>query len=385
MKILGKEQNVLKQRNLFGTLLGITAKVKVDMKRVATFPMVEFPPAFATPDGHIQSTDKSKLISALEAKVKLDPESHTFDVEIIDGSQVLRQLKNVPTRIADISALFLKTVTRQATTSEVHVLFDRYPAPPTLKDYQHSVRHNVYERCIILDGNQVRSRAFSVELNNPNFKEALARFFVTDWINPIYAKHFIARNKDGSEIPRTIFVNHENGYKYYLDEADNICRDEVPHLTSTAVEVDVKIALHLCKFQSPEPRKILIKATDTDVFIIVFYHLHNMLEKNKHTVCQQVVRGNTARIINMCRTAELLEESVVLALPALHAFTGCDFSPCFYGIGKKTPLNILLQEPTLRDAFQKLRNIDFSENAEMFSNIEHFVCKMYKMKYIKQG
>lgn len=209
MKILGKHHNVLNQRNLFGTLLGISLKIKIDMKRVATYPMVESLPTFTTPDGKIYSTDKSKLISAIEEKVKLTSVNYNFNVEIIDGSQVLRQLKNVPVRIGDISDLVLKTVTRQPNVSEIHVIFDRYPTPPTLKDYQHTLRNNTYERYTIRDGTQVRSRAFSVELNNPNFKEALSNFFVEDWKNPTYLKYFIGRAKDGSEIRKTIFVNHQ--------------------------------------------------------------------------------------------------------------------------------------------------------------------------------
>lgn len=76
---------------------------------------------------------------------------------------------------------------------------------------------------------------------------------------------------------------------------------------------------------------------DTDVFVIVLYHLNNMIEKNKHIVCQKVGRGNTSRIINMCKTAERLGPSTVRALPAMHALTGCDYNPSFHGIGKKNP------------------------------------------------
>lgn len=66
------------------------------------------------------------------------------------------------------------------------------------------------------------------------------------------------------------------------------------------------------------------------------------------------------------------------ALPALHAFTGCDFNPAFYNKGKNKPFSILTKNTNYQEAFAKLH--EFDENDTISNTLEAFVCELYATK-----
>lgn len=61
------------------------------------------------------------------------------------------------------------------------------------------------------------------------------------------------------------------------------------------------------------------------------------------------ISNNSLRYINLTKIHDYLGSTQ--ALPAFHAFSGCDYEASFYGKGKKTPFTILKNCNQTRAAF----------------------------------
>ena len=89
-----------------------------------------------------------------------------------------------------------------------------------------------------------------------------------------------------------------------------------------------------------------------------------------------LITNNNLKYININLLAENLGMQLCKALPAFHAFTGCDYFPAFVGRGKKRPLSILL---TYTDVQLTLSEIGENENVtdESVKGLETFASMVY--------
>ena len=86
--------------------------------------------------------------------------------------------------------------------------------------------------------------------------------------------------------------------------------------------------------------------------------------------------NNTRRYIDVSLLAAELGEVYCLALPALHALTGCDYTAAFMRKGKLRPLEIMEKDRDFMEMFSKLGDHDtIPENVAQ--NAEAFVCTFY--------
>ena len=74
-----------------------------------------------------------------------------------------------------------------------------------------------------------------------------------------------------------------------------------------------------------------MRANDTDVFLVLITNVHQLLRS--HLWYESGLNHDNSRAfhdITRLATAILYRR----ALPGLHGFTGCDYSPSFFGKGK---------------------------------------------------
>lgn len=76
-----------------------------------------------------------------------------------------------------------------------------------------------------------------------------------------------------------------------------------------------------------------------------------------------------------------LGENVCKALPALHALTGCDFNPSFYGKGKLKAFNLMSDSFILQKALYDLSNLKH-ESESTIKELEKFICVLYGLKNV---
>lgn len=152
-------------------------------------------------------------------------------------------------------------------------------------------------------------------------------------------------------------------------------REEIINLSSSQTEADTKIILHISKISSVNVSSVLIKATDTDIFVILLENLDKMrIDKTK--ICKQLGSGKATRIVNISNMYEKLGNNVAKALPGMHAFTGSDFTPSFYKKGKRTCVRKLMSSPIYQDAFIKLGDVVNLSDSNVFQVLEKYVCDL---------
>ena len=95
----------------------------------------------------------------------------------------------------------------------------------------------------------------------------------------------------------------------------------------------------------------MIRASDTDVLVILLKMLGRHLESHRETSYRHVIMDcgsvNNRSYINVndiATTLESMKKGLDTAMPGLHASTGCDFTTAFYTKGKVTFFRKTLQE-----------------------------------------
>ena len=116
----------------------------------------------------------------------------------------------------------------------------------------------------------------------------------------------------------------------------------------------------------PTPN-ISVRATDTDVPLLLLYHVMDMTAK---------VWMDTHKYMHIKSLAAKPGPDVCQAHLAYHAFTGCHFTAAFFGKGKSQPYKRMLKHPETCDALGMLRGVENSP-VKVHENIESFVCAMY--------
>jgi len=107
-----------------------------------------------------------------------------------------------------------------------------------------------------------------------------------------------------------------------------------------------------CMDNSGEIGNITVRASDTDIAIILLYH------SPPFTATLLMDTGtngrNTRKYINLTAVGEVMGALLCESLPAFHAFTGCDYTSAFVRKGKKRPFAILEKNKNIQQAFVSL-------------------------------
>ena len=82
--------------------------------------------------------------------------------------------------------------------------------------------------------------------------------------------------------------------------------------------------------------------------------------------------NNTRRYINISQLVGYLDVAVIDALPALHAFTGSDYSASFMHKEKLRPLDLVIKHSTFTAAFASFDRSDMVEEVRL---------ALFKQKY----
>lgn len=256
-------------------------------------------------------------------------------------------------------------------TERIYIVFDRYfvlsikENERTLRDGYHGSMYN------ITGPDQVRPSDFMKELKNSSFKEALVKFLITHWSSQELIP-FIGN--------KHVYLNYDKCYHYYVKYRDSVNKviyeiDEDLDC-SHHEEADTKMIFHVTKESSD---KILIRCSDTDVLIIMLGNMEHACKSSE--IWMLLGTGNNVRYLNVNELYKTLGHRLSVALPGLHAFTGCDYNPCFFNKRKTKPLTILEESEDFRKAFTDLGNCNSEKEwQKIFNTVKKFVCVWYNKK-----
>jgi hypothetical protein len=127
-----------------------------------------------------------------------------------------------------------------------------------------------------------------------------------------------------------VYFALEDSCYLYRAQDGNIQFKEMKELKSGHEEADSRIIFHavfIGKQCRDKSQTVVVHSCDTDVFILLLYHVSHL----NATIWMDTGTSskNTRRLINVSELAKTLTPPVCSALPAFHAFTGCDYTASF--------------------------------------------------------
>ena len=154
-----------------------------------------------------------------------------------------------------------------------------------------------------------------------------------------------------------------------------MCEEEVS-LRNHQEEADTKV--FICTKHAVDchnSSSACINTVETDISIYAIYFSQKI---DVEIYVKTGVKERT-RVLKISNVALELGKDVCQALPALHSFSGNDYTSSFHGIGKVKALNVLLNSPEFIATFKEIgENVTF--DSALFESIERFVLKLYGLK-----
>lgn len=314
------------ERDIFGRLVAIATNQKFDIGSCVSFPLAPLPPALFHCSGDMIKTDKSTLSKQLTAKIA-PANPGQVDIEIIDGFYYLYQIgSTLPQTFGKVAkSILIKLCLKN--TPVVHIIFDRY-LTPSIKDSERLNREGSDIPYTINGPLQKRPNDFLKSLKNFRFKEALVKFLANHWADDSFAT-VLGNTK--------IYITVREQCFSYCSAANLAVHTEETEFECQHEEADTRIVFHISKV--PENSNILVKASDTDVLIILLGNMHKFpnLQIWLPNSASKKCNNKDEVYINCTDLSIKLGATLCLALSAFDAYTGCDYTAAFFNKGKARP------------------------------------------------
>ena len=127
------------------------------------------------------------------------------------------------------------------------------------------------------------------------------------------------------------------------------------------IEADTRVVQFVVASIKLGKTKILVRTGDSDVLIILIGHCKRLLQTQSrlelfcelHT-SQSGKKSDVTGYLDVVAIARSFGLNYSTGLPLLHAFSGCDYTPSFYGIGKAKWINCFLNRSDIMELFQRI-------------------------------
>jgi hypothetical protein len=364
-----KAVRVKAERNFIGHLLMMANKYgkEIDLDKLFAYPLSPIPWSLATADGSFMKTNKAQLMHMLEERsAARDYEMPTDCTVIMDGNALLQSLTNLPETFGGLALIVFNCLPK---VSVVHFVTDSYHSN-SIKQSERDRRGSSSK--YVIGGRMTKlPRDFSSFMHNSENKTQLISFLLKEWQSQDYLDRL--RNRI------VYFVCGEFCYRLQNENGAGITVTPIESLHSSQEEADTRIILH-CMYtaQSMAPNDtIVVRSPDTDVFIILLSYSFD--------ICCQVLfdtgNGNTRRLLSINSIASTLDAETVRALPAFHAFTGCDCTSAFVRRGKKGPFKVMTSNRQFINVFCQVGLTANPLDVNILNDLERFVCCMYGQQH----
>ena len=151
-----------------------------------------------------------------------------------------------------------------------------------------------------------------------------------------------------------------------------VSASEITSLDSRQEETDTRIILYSAYAQEAGYNFVRVRSPDTDIFFILLHYAPNM----KVHLLFETGTGNRKRLLDVTELSQEFTLVYSAALLGLHAFTRCDTTSAFKGIGKVKPLKTLQKKTKYQEVFKCLGE-SWEVTDDLFLALEEFTCSMY--------
>ncbi len=328
-------------RDLMGRLIILANKQQLNLERVFSYPLTPVPLSMRNSDGTMAKTEKSALFRLLEGKASHSPPPNIVDACIVDGNFLLHTLPpHLPGTYGGLAAGILQQAT-SLSKSRVDIIFDAYPHP-SIKESERSRRGLDDEKEYVITGpEQYRPKKIADSLKSTSFKQQLPQFLAKEWESHHYAKLIQQRN---------VYLAYLGTCFHFFVRDGKVIRENVERLITNHEEADTLICAHLKDIDTCiNAENISIRASDTDIAIILLYHIWKFIANIWMDVGTS--SKNDRRYVNITAIGNAIGLKLCEALPGFHAFSGCDYMSAFVRKGKVRPFAILEKDEGAQRAF----------------------------------
>lgn len=337
------------------------AGVQLDLKQLMTHQLTPVPYSIATADNFLGKTDKAKGFIYLTKDMEdaaLPP--HDTTLVVIDGNAVFHCLQQLPSNFREISQKIFDMLPKG---TDVIFSTDMYKTD-SIKAMERK-RRGTGDKIIVKGESTKRPADWKTFLSNDENKKQLSQVLLDVWSKDENAPKF--KN-------RKIMLICE-GEAFLLQSADELTTTRTPIATlkSTQEETDSRVALYCAYAERNGYRFVRVKSPDSDIFYIL---LHFALQLKEVVILFDTGKGNKQRLINVTDIAKAYGQQHCTAFLALHAYTGCDTTSAFKGIGKIKPIKVLQKNPRFVETIARLGDT-WAIAEEVKADIEIFTCAMY--------
>ena len=353
--------SVKKDSSLFSRLYIACQTRQGDLDEFFKYENQAFPPSLSDQGTLRLPTRKSELTESLEALTTSELSMpKDVDVMVIDGAAAVNMIKPIVTHktFSDYShGCFIPYIEAQlAHVKRVDVVWDEYK-DDSLKAMTRSKRGPGVRQKV--EGKNKLPRNWKEFLRVNSNKQELFEYLATCLSKVLSCKQIITTYGEG------IMSVHP------CDKIDQLqpCTQE---------EADTRMLLHTYHAVQCGHKRILLRTVDTDVLVLSVASIPKLHEFDKSVeVWIGFGTGKHHRYIPAHGIANSLAPQVALALPAFHAFTGCDTVSMFFGKGKKTALNTWNAFTDVTDAFTELSSHKPVIDGKLMASLERFVVLLY--------
>ena len=126
-------------------------------------------------------------------------------------------------------------------------------------------------------------------------------------------------------------------------------------------------------------KTVRVKSPDSDVFFLLLYYVQQI---DGMEILFDTGTGNKKRLINVTEMAKNMTELHIEALLSLHAFTGCDSTSCFKGVGKLKPMKTLQRLVKYEIPLARLSD-RWDVPTDLIDDLDAFICAFYGLPGIR--
>ena len=349
-------------------------------------------PASLSDYGKLHACKKSDLLQCFGSLNEASPPTD-FDCKILDGAAVIHFLSTsgVSTFEEYADRVFIAHLHRQLENSRrLDVVWDTY-IEDSIKESTREKRGKGLRRKV---SSQAKLPSKWLDfLRDPANKTELFSLLTSK----VYEHNF----PPGKEVHITSgnvslcmyapskpnFISMSQKYVIYLNmpmlQGEAVVSNSTSHTMEDCnhEEADTRIIVHLLHALLNGSKVVQVRTVDTDVVVLLIGKLHIILQE--YPLAEIWVAfgvGKSFTVFSINKICALLGQERSNALPAFHAFTGCDTVCGFNGIGKKTAWQVWKCFDDATEAFLSIVEEPFqkfTEDSPHFLLLERMTVLMY--------
>ncbi len=361
VKANNKEIILKADKGLFGRMALIAQARNLNMRDVLAHSLGPLPLEIANFDGSLRKTNKSVFAKEILKSATVIESVPMNGAIIIDGMYIVHKATGSFSTFAHAAQTIFSLVLNEGrSSSRIDVVFDTY-RDISIKSWERQLRgsQNSVTYSNIVNGQKIQQwRKFLLSDKN---KTALIEFLAKEWQSDSYRQQLQQKQ---------LFISYQD----ICIKVTSAGMEDCPALHNNHEEADTKLLMHAKHAADDGITPVIIASEDTDVCILFTAYADVISEKGQ--VILKNHQKNRITFADIGSIQKVLGLDVCRALPALHAFTGCDSVSAFAGRGKIGAFKHVTASHTFTSLFSQLGE-DWSISEQSYKDLEKFTCILY--------